>query len=300
MSQVNITVAEFIDMYSDIIGYNSDSQCSYDLINKGRIIAYASGDWVGTVSYERILVNGCNFMLPSKFETIKRAKNASGIDINVEGLLDIGAFNECCEDIIVRISKRTYLPFQLTENIPLWFWAVNSKDVGTELRVAYMDNAGSLNDEILPLLHQKPTRLINVPLSIHRISKKVTVGMVGVEQCGVNKDYIPANEKTPTYNVYSSNLADCSIIAEVKHKFIPYTVNDENAVLDINPEALSSLIAAVQLKDKKKDNWIPQYAASVKLATDFLKAELKNETSTSFGFKPVNTDDRFFNSLEQP
>jgi hypothetical protein len=70
--------------------------------------------------------------------------------------------------------------------------------------------------------------------------------------------------------------------------------------LDINPEALSSLIAAVQVKDKKKDNWIAQYAASVKLATDFLKAELKNETSTTFGFKPVNTEDRFFNSLEQP
>lgn len=300
MSQVNIAVEEFIQMNSEVIGFGPESQCAYDLINKARIIAYASGDWVGTLSYERVKVDGCNFMLPSKFETIKRAKGINGIDVTVDGLMDLAGFNGCCEDVIVRINKKVYLPFQLTEKLPLSFFAVNKKDEGKELRVPYMDTAGSLNDEIVPLLHQKPTRLINIPLDVLRISKPTTVGMVGIQH-GDKTAYIPANEKSPTYNVYSSSLSDCVIAVEVKHKYIPYTIEDANSVLDINPEALSSLIVAVKAKDKKKDdNWIAQYAASVKLATDFLKAELKNETTVSFAFIPVNTDDKFFNSLEQP
>lgn len=299
MSQINITVGEFISAYNNIIGSDEDSQCAYDVINRARITAYPIGDWVGTMVHRPISVNNCSFILPYDLETIKQAKNFNGRSIGINSLVSREEFCSCNDEVLVRIDGRLYIPFQLTEKQPFSMFAVNAKDKGHKVRVSYLDWSGTMHDEEIELLHnarsQVKTRYI--PKSILRITKGRTYGMVGVCQ-GSNKTYLAPEDKVPSFTVYCADVkCNPCIVVFAKKKYIPYDTSDAGTVLDINPEALSSLIVAIKVKDSRKDGWTNEYAASVKFAKDFLNTELNNEKSTSIGIKAVDFTDGFADSL---
>jgi hypothetical protein len=300
MSQINMTVGEFIQTNSDIIGYDEDSQCAYDLINKARIIAYPVGEWVGTMSYEAIPVAADGtFVLPSHLETIKHARGFnSGEDITIHSQIHPSQWERCCHgETLVRINGRIYSPFQLTEKAVVCFRAVNKQDEGVSVRVSYTDWSGSLRDETVSLLHYKKTRLKHQPKKINRIEKPRTVGPVEFS-AGCSIAYIDAIEKSPSYTVYCADtLCGGCVAIQAKKKYIPYTKADINEVIDINPEALSSLIIAVKYKEGRGENWTAQYGAAVKIAIDFLKQEVKSETSTEKGTEPVQSRDYYFESF---
>lgn len=297
MSQINMSVGEFIQTYSDIIGYDEDSQCSYDLINKARVIAYPVGDWVGTLTYEAIPVsNNGSFVLPSHIEVIKSARGFnSGEDFKIHSQIQPSQWERCCHgETLVRLEGRIYSPIQLTEKAVVYFRAVNKKDEGVQVRVDYTDTSGSLRDETIDLMHYKCTRLKNKPSKINRIEKPRTIGPIEFK-AGSSIAYIPAIEKFPSYGLYcADSLCGGCVAIKAKKKCMPYTKADINEIIDINPEALSSLIIAVKFKESRGENWTAQYAAAVKIGIDFLKMEVKNETTTDQGIEPVQFRDRTF------
>lgn len=302
MSQINITVKEFIDAYPSVIGYDYTSQCAYDLINRARIIAYPIGDWVGTMAYRPVyLVKQCYFILPYDLDIIREAKCLNGRSLNLDSIISKDEF--CCGDpVLTRIGGRTYLPFQLTAVNPLCFYAINRKDKGSPVRVVYIDWSGTMHDEEVTLGHTKheATRLTNIPKTIMRIAKGSTHGNVTVTN-SVDTAFLAHNDKTPTFTVYEvGDICKSECIAiYAKKKYIPYTLDDESAVLDINPEALSSLIIAIKAKDARSDNWVAEYGSAVSLAKNFLNAELTNEQSTLVGITAVNFHSQLTEDLRQ-
>jgi hypothetical protein len=70
-----------------------------------------------------------------------------------------------------------------------------------------------------------------------------------------------------------------------------------DSILDINPEALSSLVIAVKARSERAQNWIADYSNAVQLGKNFLKAEATNEEETSHGMTPVNMHNDFFDDV---
>jgi hypothetical protein len=306
MSQVNITVEEFVNTYRDIIGNAADSQCSIDLINKARIIAYPMSDFDGSMAYEPIGVNlGGRLVLPAHLDTIRLARycNGKGVEISRDEYMDSVYFESCMEDILVRMEGKSYLPFVLDidNQYPMYFFAVNMHDAGKVMEVSYIDAAGTHHDEEVTLLpNQAVTRLRHAPSKVSRIKKGSTKGRIGVS---VNQltEYLEARDKVPTYSVYCTNdVCSCYLAIKAKKKYIPYTLDDLNEVLDVNPEALSTLIIAVKKKSSNPQNWFQEYSATVEIARKFLAAEVRNKENTRQGIQAVTFDNAFMDSIEQP
>lgn len=301
MSKINITLGEFLEMYQDSIGHGSNSQCALDLINRARAVAYPMGDWVGTMVYRVIAVcNNC-FMLPYDLDVIRSAKHNFGHEITINSVIDKRTYCDCGDCVMTRVDGRVYNPFVLTEKSPYYMWAINSNDVGKKVRVQYVTFSGSVHDETLELRHgrRKATRLRHIPFSITRIEKEPTVGLVGLAQ-GCNSAYLYPHDSSPVYTLYWTNVCASCIAISAKRRYIPYTINDLNSIVDIHPEALSTLIIALKAKDRKDPGWSKEHADAVRLAKDFLTMELSDETTQNKAMTVVDTDDKFINSLEQP
>lgn len=301
MSQINITVREFLRMYSDLVGSKPETQCAIDLVNQARIIAYPIGDWVGTIGYEYLPALNGLFSLPSEYEAIREAKAVCGKDnIHIHtGPITAHDYSSCCGTMLItKLYGRSYLPFQLTEQTRLKFSAKNAKDEGAVIRVQYTDIAGSARDESAKLLFRKPTALKYIPKKINRISKNKTNGKILI-QSGSSYGYIEAYETNPSYSIYCSQIVSCSgpVYVRAKKKCILYTLDNLDDVLDINPEAVSSFILAAKVKSKQELNWSQDYQSAIKLGTDILKKEYVNEEDTSIGTHPVNMEESFFDSL---
>lgn len=301
MSQINITVKEFIDSNPGIIGFDSSSQCAYDLINRARIIAYPIGDWVGTMVYRPVALRGCLFTLPYDLEVIREAKNICGRVLTPDSVISRNEFEFCNDTLMTRMEGRTHFPFQLTER-PLCFWAINKGDKGSKLRVVYIDWGGTMRDEELELGHtsSEAVRLSSYPHTITRLTKGSTNGYV-IATDGVETAHLSPSDKNPMFTTYRlNNLCRPTCIAiYAKKKYIPYSLADDEAVLDINPEALSSLIIAIKAKDARAQGWIAEYSNSVSLAKNFLNAELTNEQSTTVGIATVDYHSQLTESLNQ-
>lgn len=301
MSQINITVCEFIDTYSEVIGSDSTSKCSFDIINRARIIAWPIGDWVGTIEHLAIPRHGGRFILPSRIEVIKEAYGSVGLTHAVDNISGHAEFMRCCGNkYITKMEGRIYSPFQLTEKKPMLFRATNLDDEKVGLRVQYVDHSGSIHDETVSLLNLKGTRLRNIPAKILRISKPTTKGLIEIRQGG-SCAYIDAFEKAPSYTVYCIEgefCGDC-VMVRAKKKLIPYTLDDCNQILDINPEALSSFIVAVKAKDRRGEGWVQEYAAATKLGHDFLQKEIKNEVTVDNFVEPVEMLNSWADSFQQ-
>ena len=301
MSQINITLRDFIMMYSDIIGNDPDEQCSIDLINKSRFAAYATGDWVGTIGYERINTGNGRFLLPTEYEAIREAKYVCGGQVTVNvGPMHESDYRSCASPVVItKLDGRTYSPIQLTENCPFLVKACNSRDNEKSFRIIYTDTNGSYRDETILLSEEKPTSLQYVPSVIKRISKDRTVGIVTV-QSGQSIGVIKAFETSPVYSIYCISATNCSglVYYRAKKRCIPYTFDDLDESLDINPEALSSLVMASKFKSDRGPNWYQDYVGATDLATKFLKKEIQNEQDTVIGVKPVYmSEENFFDSL---
>lgn len=301
MSQINITVRDFLSMYSDIVGSSPDTQCAIDLVNQARIIAYPIDDWVGTIGYESLPTLNGVFLLPSEYEEIREAKNAcsdKGIHVHT-GPITAHDFGSCCGTfLITKLYGRSYCPIQLTEKYRLKFSALNAKDAGNEIRVQYIDTAGSFRDETASLFFRKPVALRYIPRQIKRITKPRTVGKILV-QSGETSGCIESYETSPVYSIYCAQSPSCSgpIYLRCKKRCILYTLDNLDDILDINPEAISSFILACKVKAKQEPNWSQDYQAAIRLGTDLLKKEYANEENTSVGTHPVNMEETFFDSL---
>lgn len=301
MSQINITVREYIEMYSDIIGNDPEEQCSIDLVNKARIIAYPTGDWVGTVGYEKLSTNNGNFVLPTEYESIREAKYVCGGNVQVEtGPINQSDYFSCASPVVItKLAGRTYSPIQLTENCALDILICNSRDEGKSIRVIYSDSNGSSRDETI-ILSETPTRLQYLPSSIKRISKQRTVGSVILRSNG-KEGIVKAFETSPVYSIYCilpANSCSGAIYYKAKKRCIPYTIDDLDDPLDINPEALSSFCLATKFKSDREATWFSDYTGAIKLGKDLLKAEYLNEQETIVGIKPIfMSEDNFFEPL---
>lgn len=301
MSQINITLKEFIDSNQGIIGFDFSSQCAYDLINRARIIAYPIGDWIGTMVYRPVALSGCFFTMPYDLEVIREAKNICGRHIGIDSIISRHEFDCCYESLLTRMEGRTHFPFQLTER-PLCFWAINKGDKGSKMRVVYIDWGGTMRDEELELgyTNSEAVRLFAYPRTITHLSKGSTKGYV-IASDGVEVAHFSPSDKNPMFTTYRlNNLCKATCIAiYAKKKYIPYSITDEEAVLDINPEALTSLIIAIKAKDARAQGWIAEYSSSVSLAKNFLNAELTNEQSTTVGIATVEYHSQLTESLNQ-
>ena len=183
---------------------------------------------------------------------------------------------------------------------PLSFFAVNMKDVGHIIEVSYIDGAGTHHDEEITLLaNQGRTRLRHAPSRVTRIKKGSTKGRIGVATSQLT-DYLEARDKVPTFSVYCADVCGCYRAIKAKKKYIPYTLDDLNEVLDVNPEALSTLIIAVKKKSANQQNWFQEYSATVEIARKFLAAEVRNKENTRQGIQAVVFDNTFMDSIEQP
>ena len=301
MSQINITLQEFIDSNQSTIGFDSSSQCAYDIINRARIIAYPIGDWVGTMVYRPVELRGCFFTLPHDLEVIREAKNICGRLIGIDSVISRNEFDCCTDSLLTRIEGRVHFPFQLTER-QLCFWAINRADKGSKVRVVYIDWGGTMRDEELELGHtnNEAVRLSTYPRTITRLSKGSTHGYV-IASDGVNVGHLAPSDKNPMFTIYRiNNLCNAQCIAiYAKKKYIPYSTHDSEAVLDINPEALTSLIIAIKAKDARAQGWLNEYSGAVSLAKNFLNAELTNEQSTTVGIAAVDYHSQLTESLNQ-
>jgi len=300
MSQVNITVREFADSYKDIIGSGPDNQCSIDLINQARIIAYPLGLWVGLEVYRRISVVNGTFLLPYDLETIKGAKDWSGQSLNVTNVSYEDYCTCCGGSVLTRIEGRVYSPFTPSGLLPVSFRNANRRDNGVQIRVVYLDTFGSMHDETLEVNQLTETRLIHIPHTIKRISKPTTAGIIEIKECKNVVGYIYPVEKSPVYTLYCIQ-GHCvgSICINAKKKYIPYTLDDTEEILDINPEALTSFIIAIKAKLKRDSGWMSEYSQTVKFGKEFLEKELLNERDTSIGTHPVDYTNYFYDSLLQ-
>lgn len=301
MSKINITLEEFLDMYQDSIGHGPNSQCAFDLINRARAVAYPMGDWVGTLVYRVVSVNSNCFMLPYDLEVIRSAKVNLGHPITINSIIDRREYCNCGDCVLTRVDGRLYNPFPLTENSPYYVFAVNGNDVGKKVRIQYITSSGSAHDETIELRHtkNKATRLRHIPATISRIEKGLTVGLVGVYQ-GSSLAYLYAHDSSPTYTVYWTNVNSGCVAISAKRRYIPYTREQLGYVIDIHPEALSTLIIALKAKDRKDPGWAQEHADAVKLSKDFLTVELSDETTQNKATAAVYTEDHFINSLHQP
>lgn len=292
---MNITVQTFIDQYVNIIGHGSDSQCAIDLINQARAALYSIGEWVGTIEYGCIqLTEGC-FLLPSHLETVKDASFCNNTLV-LDNYRNVGYpdYRNCCSiPALTKVFKRTPLPFYNTGNILVGFRFVNKQDNDSVLTVNYIDSAGTNRIEDVKVKHRNPVFLSNRLASAISIEKPFTSGRVEVyiktseSNCAkVCSRFIEYNETFPEFTLYSVDGA-CGhrqVAFKAKKKMLPYTLSSLREVLDIHPEALSSAILAVKIKEKQDAGWQSSYAQSIKLATDFLKKELIDQTQTDSGF----------------
>jgi hypothetical protein len=301
MSKINITLEEFLEMYQDSIGHGINSQCAFDLVNRARAVAYPMGDWVGTMVYRVVSVNANCFILPYDLEVIRSAKVNLGYHLTINSVVDRRAYCDCDECVLTRVDGRIYNPFQLTGRAPYHVFAVNSNDKGKKVRIQYTSLAGSAHDETIELNHtkNKSTRLRHVPFQINRIEKESTVGLVGISQ-GSTVAYLYPHDKSPTYTLYWTNVNSGCVAINAKRRYIPYGRQDLGAIIDIHPEALSTLIIALKAKDRKDPGWAQEHADAVKLSKDFLTVELSDETTQNKAMTPVETEDHFINSLHQP
>jgi hypothetical protein len=303
MSHRSISAREFIDEYFQVVGVNSDNECAYQLLNQARNLAYPLGDWVGTMDHRLINVtNGC-FVLPSDLELIRGARNCYGDIIPIDlGHVTKDFYNHCDpQPLIVKSIGRIYSPFQSTENLPIYFHAVNGKDIGKEIRVQYLGTRGARYEDTITLRHLKPTKLKNHAARILRITKPRTVGLVAVyygsdsnNPSGV--DYILAADTNPSYTVYKSECAG-TIAIESKKRMMPLSLDSADDVLDIHPEALASFITAIRARDERKDGWLNNYSAAVSLGVNYLKQEQINEAATNDGDIPVQYVSQLTNDL---
>lgn len=305
MSQINTTVRDFIRENQEIIGFEPEDQCAVDMVNKARVIAYPMGDWVGTVGYFAAPMHCGNFFLPSCYESIRQVRqcnNQGRVQLDIDSV----EYNMCGGLIIMaRLYGRSYCPVMLN-GCPLTFTVCNKQDENKLIRVQYVDNKGSMRDENVKMAYPYSpatfgaSSLTYIPGEIKRITKPVTVGMVRVNS-GTAEGYIESWDRNPTYSIYTSTGTNCNcdgpVYVKAKKKCIPYTTDNLDDVLDINPEALSSLVFAVKAKSRQQQDWLQNYQSLVRLAKEFLNAELQNETDTSVGMASVRMDDKFFNSL---
>jgi hypothetical protein len=302
MSQVSITVKEFMRMYSDIIGFTSDSDCALDVINKARAVLYPGGNWDGTISYEIVRVVDGILVLPSHLDSIKSARICN-YDIGVSSMIDKDGYNNCGAACAVRLSSRLFLPFQLTEPFEqLSFTALNPKDDGKTILITYIDSKKSTRSESITLSYRNPAKLTYRPQEITGLTKDETISQVylalGSNPKKPTKSGFLPSDTNPSFSAYCLNVTgECNIAIEAKRRYRPYTSSDNNTNIDINPEALSSAIIAVKVKDARAEGWIQEYAQAIKFATDFLKAEQQDIASNNQAAQSVDYDDSMFNSF---
>lgn len=302
MSQVAITVRQFIDQNSAIMDYGSDSQCALDLLNQARVIAYPTGDWVGTIGYTGIPANRGEFLLPSCYDAIREVRQCSVNGI-VSHQMQASDYNQCGGQIVLaRLQGRAYCPIPCNGK-NFYARCLNLQDVGKPVTFHYIDNAGSSRVQTINLQHaskvnQEDFCLDYIPNQITKISKPVTIGRVHLTN-GNEIGYLESWEQLPAYSIYQTNGVNCGgpVYVKAKKKCIPYTSDNLDDLLDINPEALTSFLLAVKEKNNQGPDWITNYRNLIKFGTDFLKTELTNENDTSIGMSPVIMNDSFFDDL---
>jgi hypothetical protein len=293
-SQVSITVREYIETYQSLVGYGPDSKCAVDLINKARIIAYGSGDWSGTrEAVGLVLCNGC-IVLPSHIESI-RSLRACGSDYKVTyNGIPVGYEDFCScapSGLVSREVNRIGTPFMIGKPMPICFYAINKLDEGKIIDVSYEDSAGTHRHEFITLKYRKSERLNYTVSAIKSINKPVTNGNIAIVDGDGNVYRIDARDTRPSYPVYKvdGNLCGCKcVVATIKRRYMKYTLDSLDDMLDINPEALSNLISAVLIREKGEPNWQAAFAASVSLAMEFLRQERTISEGTENAMHPVN------------
>lgn len=302
MSQVSITVRQFISDNAALIGFRVDDPCALNLVNQARFIAYPTGDWVGTIGYTGIPTERGQFLLPAQFDAIREVRQCS-VNGTVSANMQASDYYNCGGQIVVaRLHGRAYSPIACNGR-HLYVKCLNLQDVGKVINFDYVDNLGSERNQDLILQHGSKQNgedwcLDYVPNVIRKIVKPVTVGRVYLTNTSVI-GYLEPWERIPTYSIYQTNGLHCGgpVYVKAKKKCIPYTEENLDDILDINPEALGSFLLAAKEKGNQGQDWITNYRNLVRLGTDFLKTELTNENDTSIGMTPVSMNDSFFNDL---
>lgn len=303
MSQVNISVRQFINMYSETLGYSGDSDCALNLINQARAIAYPLGDWDGSLSLRSLPVVNGKLILPSKYETIKSARTPLGkIDIQNNIFIDRSFYDCCTPCSITKMIDRSYLPFQLTAGYNLFFRILKDQDIGSLIQVSYNDTHGSPRHETIKL-EEKPAKLSYSPSVINNIVKDVTKASVMVSMAKDKKSapiaqgLIYSNERNPTYSIYCTNVNCGYILVEAKKKYIPYNEFDYDDPIDINPVSLVSFIIAAKAQSERGENWTQEYSQSVELGVNFLRKEAHDSAEINKAAEEVQLTERAYDDL---
>lgn len=292
MSQISISVRDFIDTYQNIIGYSADSQCAIDIINKARIIAYSTGDYVGTTTQiGLILCDGC-VVIPSNIDSIRNVYACdSSYMVSYNGIpVYKHDYCSCIKDkVVTKQIDRVAVPFLMGNPSVISIKSINKGDAGKEVVVDYIDSAGTYRKESINLLFQEPVRLQYTVKKVVAIKKPITNGDLIISQCD-NNYKISSRETNPSYAVYKveGNVCGCKcVVAKAKKRYIKYTLDNLDDMLDINPEGLTTLISAVKTRDKGDANWISLYSAEVSLATEFFRREKDLEEASDYAFHPT-------------
>lgn len=297
LSEVRKDVARFVGDS----GTCADDERVLTAINDVRRILYPLGDWKNTT--QPLCIQPCCgiITLPNQYEYVRKAYRCNGtiqVDNGWYSVLD--GCNHYCGGFVGLLQK---IPgeFVTFTDWPMVFKGgkhacglngfyvklifEDSQDIGISLTFTGRGLANrevsltrictaAWTDSLALPGEEKITQLLTVV-------KPVTKGRVRVYGYdGANEFLLAVYDKgdsNPTYQRYTTyRRAACHLFVNAKKKF--YKLTEETQLVDI---ATDALIHGLQAIANRENRDIVQFGANLRLATDFLNAELKGPQSTS-------------------
>lgn len=299
------TVAEVREIVSPYVGPSgacAEDQVVLDSINQVRSILYELGDWEGTTELACVVPYCGTVTLPPVYSHIIKAFSACRlVRVVNDWFTPIQDSGSCGRETVLIKQEGSYVTFQDWPCIPASDHCCDQK--GFRLKVIFEDDI----DEGVSLdffgrgvnLHDvKITKTcveawVPCPttnnehslLSLTRVTKPKTSGRIRVYGFdGFLSN--PTNERllalyepkwiNPEFSRYTVSRGVKQVIAKAKKRYIPFDSDDQP--FDLHVEAI---IHGLQAITERRSRNLAGYNANMKMAIDFLQAQLGRKVVTS-------------------
>jgi hypothetical protein len=296
------TVREVVSPFVGPSGACADDQVVVDSINEVRRVLYELGNWEGTTEPLCIHSHCGVITLPDPYaHALKAFVACRPIQVQNDWFATVADFGSACGRATNIIKQEgRYVTFQDWPCIPrdkccdpqgfklkVIFESEGDKDVvlkfeGRGVKLHNVTVYKTYSQAWTPT----PAAGLEQPfLSLTRVIKPKTVGRIRVYGYdGFLAD--PTNERllavyepdwvNPSFARYNVSRGIGSVVFKAKKKYIPLDDNDQ--FVDIHTDALIHGLQAIADRKARK---IAEYNANMKMATDFLNAQIGSRTQTS-------------------
>lgn len=298
-----MTVREFLQNNESSIGSNGaawDHCDALNQLNKVRSLFYSIGDFDANTAYICVTCWGNRIYLPWFSNKILGAFNCRGTirigDSELFAIVD----RSCCGRSVGVIDNEQYSPVPINNsfNGKLLFRIMDSEDVGSLLKVSYINLSGSLViDEILfeePFINYETSLEVR---EIKSISKPSTNGIVAVSYSATEplfhlSPYVTSHK----YRMYCLQSDCCdgeTITLHIKKCYFPFTALHYDHLIDFPDHALSLAMEAIGARASRTTEGIAVYEKLLANAINFLKRQKFESTDSvteSSATAPNNVD----------